>query len=500
MMIKKIRSESAVLFRNLGRNILAGTRLSLFMPVRALDFRVSAGDYAMAIAASLFAWLLGGIAREGLEGYFNLGSLTVALAQLPVVLLVCLFAAHMLGRRELTLALALGITATDVLFEIASVLIAWASASDTVALWAFWLNAVFVLWALATIVRVQVVFSGWHGRKSWGAVALFTCLLVFFIAFLPRSELWTAWPRENAEAPVEAILHEDIFHRQGELLDLQLDALAAQRDGVEDLYFVGLAPYGQQDTFIRELGVVRRLMDERFDAAGRSVVMSNHPSTLADIPMATATQLRRTLLSLGSNINREEDLVVLFLTTHGSAQHELSFELPPLSLQQLNPTQLSRMLADSGIKWKVIVISACYSGGFIEALRDENTLVVTASDATHTSFGCEASSDFTWFSRAYFDQALRTTRSFIGAFERARVLVAEREQKEGFEPSNPQMHVGGAIRGKLESIERRLKSSPLAPSTQAGLRSLDPAQAGLRSLDPAQAGLRSLIPTQASLQ
>ena len=468
-MIRKIRSESAVLFRNLGRNILAGARLSLFMPVRALDFRVSGGDYAMAIAASLIAWLFGGMAREGLEGYFNLGSLTVALAQLPVVLLVCLFAAHLLGRRELALALALGITATDVLFEIASVLVAWASANDAIVVWAFWLNAAFVLWALATIVRVQVVFSGWHGRRSWGVVGLFTCLLVFFITFLPRSELWTAWPRDEAGVPAEAILQEGVFHRQGELLEQQLDALVPQREGVEDLYFVGLAPYGQQDTFIRELGVVRRLMDERFDAAGRSVLMSNHPSTLADIPMATVTQLRRTLQSLGETINREEDLVVLFLTTHGSAQHELSFELPPLSLQQLNPTQLSRMLVDSGIKWKVIVISACYSGGFIEALKDENTLVITASDATHTSFGCEPSSDFTWFSQAYFDQALRTTRSFIDAFERARVLIAEREQKEGFEPSNPQMHVGGAIRGKLESIERRLKAAPLAPSTQASL-------------------------------
>ena len=465
----RISSETAQLVRNLGRNILAGTRLALFMPVRALDFRVSGGDYAMAIAASLLAWLLGGVAREGLEGYINLGSLTVAFAQLPVVLLVCLFAAHILGRRELALALALGITATDLLFEVASVLIAWVSANEALMLWTFWLNVAFVAWALATIVRVQVVFSGWHGRRSWSVVVLFAALLVFFIAFLPRSELWTAWPRDNGESRVEPIVREDIFHRQGLLLDQAIESMAPEREGVEDLYFVGVAPYGQQDTFVRELGAVHRLMGERFDTAGRSVLMSNHPSTLAELPIATATQLRRTLLSIGANINTEEDVVVLFLTTHGSETHELSFELPPLSLQQLNPTQLARMLADSGIKWKVIVISACYSGGFIEPLKDGNTLVITASDATHPSFGCEATSDFTWFSRAYFDQALRSTHSFIEAFGRAREIVAEREKKEGFEPSNPQMHVGEAIRGKLESIERRLKSRAIVPSTQASL-------------------------------
>ncbi len=469
-MIARMRSNTAQMLRNLGRNILAGTRLSLFLPVRALDFRVSGGDYAMAVFASMAAWLAGGIAREGLTGYFNLASLTVAFAQLPIVLLVCLFAAHLLGRRELMLALALGITATDVIFEIASVAIARASADEPAAAWASWLNAAFVLWALAVIVRVQIVFSGWQRRRSLGAVAMFTGLLAFFIAFLPRTELWTATPQAEASVPVETIAREEIFHRQGVLLDRQLEALAPERPGVDDLYFVGVAPYGPQDTFIRELGVVRRLMDERFDAAGRAVLLSNHPSTLADLPLASATHLRRTLLSLGASIDTEEDIVVLFLTTHGSAQHELSFDLPPLSLQQLNPTLLSRTLADSGIKWKVIVISACYSGGFIEALKDENTLVITASDATHTSFGCEAGSEFTWFSHAYFDQALRTTYSFIAAFERARALVGEREKKEGFEPSNPQMHVGGAIRGKLAALERRLKTGTAAPSTQANLR------------------------------
>lgn len=469
-MIARMRSESALLLRNLGRNILAGTRLSLFLPVRALDFRVSAGGYAVTVLASMAAWLAGGIAREGMAGYFNLASLTVAFAQLPVVLLVCLFAAHLLGRRELMLALALGITATDVVFEIAAVAIARASADESVAAWAFWLNSAFVFWALAVIVRVQIVFSGWHGRRSLGAVALFAGLLVFFIAFLPRTELWTALPQAAATAPAQGIAREDLFHRQGVLLDQNLEGIAPERPGVDDLYFVGVAPYGSQDTFIRELGVVRRLMEQRFDTAARSIVLSNHPSTLADIPIASVTNLRRSLLSLGATIDAEEDVVVLFLSTHGSAQHELSFDLPPLALQQLNPTLLARMLSDSGIKWKVIVISACYSGGFVESLKDENTLVITASDATHTSFGCETSSDFTWFSQAYFDQALRGTHSFIDAFERARALVTERERKEGFEPSNPQMHVGSAIRAKLATLEQRLRSLTVAPPTQAGLR------------------------------
>ena len=131
------------------------------------------------------------------------------------------------------------------------------------------------------------------------------------------------------------------------------------------------------------------------------------------------------------------------------------------------------MLADSGIKWKIIVISACYSGGFIEALKDDNTLILTASDATHTSFGCETDSDFTWFSKAYFDQALREQAqqgrySFTEAFERAKVLVAEREKAAGHEPSNPQMHLGSAMREKLKELEARLAQRATAAPVAAG--------------------------------
>ncbi|WP_084683783.1 C13 family peptidase [Psychromonas hadalis] len=54
-------------------------------------------------------------------------------------------------------------------------------------------------------------------------------------------------------------------------------------------------------------------------------------------------------------------------------------------------------LLKSKIKWKVIVVSACYSGIYIETLADEYTLVMTASNAEQPSFGCSNSANFTYF-------------------------------------------------------------------------------------------------------
>ena len=111
------------------------------------------------------------------------------------------------------------------------------------------------------------------------------------------------------------------------------------------------------------------------------------------------------------------------------------------------------MLQDAGIKWRVIVVSACYSGGFIEPLRDDNSIVITAAAPDRTSFGCEAGRDFTYFGEAYFRDALAKTRSFTEAFALAKDIVARKEAAENLTPSLPQMWAGPAI------VER-LKNSP----------------------------------------
>ena len=129
----------------------------------------------------------------------------------------------------------------------------------------------------------------------------------------------------------------------------------------------------------------------------------------------------------------------------------------PLELQQLTPTALGRALNDSGIKWKVLVVSACYSVGFVEPLKDANTVIITAADDKSSSFGCESGRDFTYFGRAYFNDALANTYSFTEAFETAKREVTELERAEGRAPSSPQMWVGDAIRGKLVSLARRLE-------------------------------------------
>jgi hypothetical protein len=239
---------------------------------------------------------------------------------------------------------------------------------------------------------------------------------------------------------------------------------------VTDLFFIGMAGYADQDVFMKEVDSVARLLRERFDADGHTIRLVNNNKSLASSPIASATSLKAALDRTAQVMNKEEDILFLFLTSHGSESHRFALELWPLSFNPLDPTRLRKLLDESGIKHRVVVISACYSGGFINALKDEHTLVISASAPNKNSFGCSNENDWTYFGEAYFNEALRKTYSFVEAFNLAKPQIEAREKKEKFDPSNPQIALGAGIQGKLAALEHQLQSRSSAPVSLATMQ------------------------------
>jgi hypothetical protein len=273
--------------------------------------------------------------------------------------------------------------------------------------------------------------------------------IAFYV--IPKSDVWIA-PEDEEEEQSAALTDERLFHQQGQIIERDLAAIDAGRSGVAELYFVGFAPDGSQEVFLNEMRFVKGLFDERFGAAGRSIALASSETALDQLAIASTTNLARALGRVGKAMNADEDVLFLYITAHGDREHRLSASQPPLDLASLTPTALARMLQDSGIRYRVVVVSACYAGGFIEPLRDDNTIVITAAAQDRASFGCEEGRDFTYFGEAYFRDALAKTRSFTEAFEIARKIVAQREQAEKLEPSLPQMWVGPAIAARLKDL------------------------------------------------
>lgn len=223
---------------------------------------------------------------------------------------------------------------------------------------------------------------------------------------------------------------------QGRLLEQALAAVPPSTAAIE-LYSLALAGDGKQSVFMREADYVTGMLASRFGAIGQ-ITLANHRDHLADRVMASRETLSRSVQTLAAR-SGPEDLVFIYLTSHGTSEHELVLDQPRLQLGDLPADELAAVLAPLKSRDKVVVISACYSGGFIPALRDEKTLIMTASRADRVSFGCSEEADFTYFGDALFAQALNQTDDLQQAFELASRHVAEREIADNYEASQPQI-------------------------------------------------------------
>ena len=139
-------------------------------------------------------------------------------------------------------------------------------------------------------------------------------------------------------------------------------------------------------------------------------------------------------------MDAENDILLLILTSHGS-RAGLAVKAGARE-DTLWPSVLAGMLDHAGVRHRVVIISACYSGIFIPALANADTLVITAADAEHPSFGCRDGARWTYFGEAFFNTAMRRSTNLRDAFTLARTLVRKRELRNGFEPSNPQIAGG----------------------------------------------------------
>ncbi|MBI3528245.1 MAG: hypothetical protein HY067_09765 [Betaproteobacteria bacterium] len=445
-------------------NLTTGLRLAFFRRPASFPFHVSANHFIAIAATGLAVNFACSFALAGLDGFLDLHALPSVLFWVPLTLLSGYLSWQVMKDDRYALLIPIAVGSIGIPLSIASSVIAYAAdhrgvKPPTAFGWFGLDELIFAWWALATLLAIRrlTVSASAPDRTNLPA-AIVAIIVLVPVYFLPSEPLWEA-AFDSAEYTEPGLrqraFSESALYAQHELLRAAIKDIKPERAGVEDLYFVGFAPYASQDVFMKETLAIGKLLEERFDVGGRAISLISHPTLIDKFPIATLTSLREALRAVGERINPDEDVVLLHLTSHGSETHELSVEFYPLALAAIRPADVRSALDAAGIKWRIVVVSACYSGGFIDALKDAHTMVITASDDKHTSFGCGDAFDFTYFSKAYFDEALRKTYSFENAFTMARESISLRERKEGLEPSNPQMFLGEAMQAKLSRLEKR---------------------------------------------
>ena len=398
-------------------------------------------------ANSLFSWL-----SSGEVGDFNPQGL-ISYALWPfIALIVGIFLSQRINNPRLMLVPALLWLVLDTHIALLQSFIQYLGFIDILPYVFYdYLPMIFMVLFVWQSLAVVWVFSRelkwpWWERALIVAATLFT--LVVWQMSVKSQPIWKV-------EEIPPTFAEDAFYAQSRLLNKSLEAVQYGEFAQSHWYFLGVAGAGYQDVFKSEIERIKEQFDTRFGTFGRSLALINNPATRTETPIASRTSMELALRRIGQQMNRESDVLFLYMTSHGLS-NQFEMENAPLDLKDVDPKWLKETLDKSGIRWRVIVISACYSGSFVPALQDDNTLIITASAADRASFGCSNEADYTYFGRAFFDQAMRENNSIGAAFEQSKTTVAQWETAQGFEASEPQWSIGKNMEFMLPQLEQRL--------------------------------------------
>jgi hypothetical protein len=395
--------------------------------------------------ASLFLWSAIDRLRVGENAVFNSYNIpTLALCALAILL-----TARIIAKRSTRIGFRAALFTVLVVLPVAIVF-------DSLV--RVFLGGVSGLLAHCILLAYLAVYLAFALRTQTGSpqlqrtalgVAVVVLLAALSNQFYWSPSLWYA-PElgdEGGEAPTwsegEALLFD-----QRARIDEALERVAAH-DSQPSNFFVGFSGVAEQKVFTEEIQLASRVIGERFGTAKRSLLLLNDRRDVDAYPLATVSGLAYALQGVAAKMNVEHDVLILSLSSHGSATPELQVSNGVLPLQQVTGENLAAALDESGIKYRVLIVSACYAGAFIEPLQNENTIILAAAAKDKTSFGCSDDRDLTYFGEAFYRDALPKAASLREAFDGARTAIADRERRENVTPSDPQAFFGAKLELRL---------------------------------------------------
>jgi hypothetical protein len=437
---------------DLRSNLLIGMRAFFFRPVQPAQI-ISSFDQVAALLVILLAVVaILDRATAGADAELDSFGVYTWIMLLLMGLWTCAFIARAMSERADTRALLVVALATAPWVIIATTLLSLIPAlADNSDVYGYAVIAI-VLWSSLRTIR-----AAYGSIQRPALIVIAVSLMVFAVvqnSVYFSAHLWTEASDDdedvNKPTPEET---EAIFFEQQARLDEAIEKLEPQRPGVTDLYYVGFAGDAYQRVFRRETLLGQRVFAERLGTGPRSLELINDYQDRESFPLATPVSLRYALSEIGKVMDPNEDVLVLFLTSHGSREGGVHIRNGVSWIDNdLPPDEVRSALDDAGIRWRIVIVSACYSGVFVEPLKTDTTMILTAADSQHTSFGCADDRPLTYFGEAFLQDALPKAASLEDAFEQARSSLTRREKMETLSHSNPTMWVGASMARKLVSL------------------------------------------------
>ena len=249
---------------------------------------------------------------------------------------------------------------------------------------------------------------------------------------------------------------------QHQKLSSAMNALQPQRPGVVDAYVVSIG-LDSDPVFARESAEAAKILARRYGAAGRTLYFAAGADDKATgAPQGSPSNLATALAAVASKMDKREDVLILFATSHGDPVSGLAYRDGDYAAGMIAPQRLADLLDGVGVQRRMILLSACYSGIFIPLLTNDQTVIVTAASSQRPSFGCTPGNDWTFFGDALMNNALRKPQKFDAAIAEATRLIAQWESALELKPSRPQVFVGANAQIWLDMLENKMPATASA--------------------------------------
>jgi hypothetical protein len=279
---------------------------------------------------------------------------------------------------------------------------------------------------------------------------------LLFSLFVFVGSAATAQTGDAPRPPIAINPSEELAHHQR--MEQAFAALAPQRRGVVDAYVLSVG-FWDEHVFENEAKGAADVLGARFNAQGRTLVLTNGqgPGTPRTYPGARPYQLAAAIGRLGQVMDKNEDVLVLFMTSHGNQDGSIAIQEQYRTRFALRPQFLRDALDEAGIRNRLVIVSSCFSGAFIPALQNDTTIILTAAAYDRTSFGCQPERDWTYFGDAFINQAMRQNRSLTDAFGTAKLLIESWEARDNIRPSLPNASIGAQTQAITAAMTGRAR-------------------------------------------
>ncbi len=242
-----------------------------------------------------------------------------------------------------------------------------------------------------------------------------------------------------------------------------VDAIRPGRKGRVEA-FVVVAGIDADPVFGREAAQTAKVLERRYGARGRTITLAaGNGAGKAAAAHGSPANLWAVLAGVAAKMNLEEDVLILYTTSHGDKNVGIVYKDGEKGFGMISPRHMRKMLKGLGIQRKMVMISACFSGSFIPALLDDNSVVITAASPVRPSFGCNPGNDWTFFGDALINNSMREGLPLNATKDIAFRKISEWELGHGLTPSEPQYYAGSSAKAWLDLLEKKMPKGKTKP-------------------------------------